>query len=138
MITGFFVEDRASLLTCPLTGNSFCSLSGVYFFADVEVNSLQRFQRLLEFSTTSLTIFDHESLKAFSLVRTILVRDVGAWITPEVLPSLLFPFPCWHHSHMTMISESRARRVEARRVPSMNRLPICRIPQHRQSPARRL
>jgi len=98
MIIGFLIEDRASLLTCSLAGNSFCSPSRVHLFADIEVNSLQRFQRLLELSATSLTTFDHESLKAFSSVRTISVQDVDAWITPEILPSLLFlpllaPFP---------------------------------------------
>lgn len=98
MIIGFLIEDRASLLTCSLAGNSFCSPSRVHLFADIEVNSLQRFQGLLELSTTSLATFDHESLKAFSSVRTISVQDVDAWITPEILPSLLFlpllaPFP---------------------------------------------
>ena len=98
MIIGFLAEDRASLLSCSLVGNSFCSPSRVHLFVDIEVNSLQRFQRLLELSTTSLTTFDHESLKAFSSVRTISVRDAGAWITPEALPGLLFlplnaPFP---------------------------------------------
>ena len=90
MIIGFLIEDRASLLTCSLAGNSFCSPSRAHLFADIEVNSLQRFQRLLELSTTSLTTFDHEPLKAFSSVRAISVRDVDAWITPEILPSLLF------------------------------------------------
>ena len=90
MIIGFLVEDRASLLMCSLAGNSFCSPSRAHLFADIEVDSLQRFQGLLELSTTSITTFDHESLKAFSSVRTISVREVDAWITPEILPSLLF------------------------------------------------
>lgn len=98
MIIGFLTEDRASLLTCSLAGNSFCSPSRAHLFADIEVNSLQRFRGLLELSTTSLTTFDDEPLKAFSSVRTISVQDVDAWITPEILPSLLFlpllaPFP---------------------------------------------
>jgi hypothetical protein len=97
-IIGFLVEDRASLLTCSLAGSSFYSPSRTHLFAAIEVNSLQRFRRLLELSTTSLATFDHESLKAFSSVHTISVRDVDAWITPEILPSLLFlpllaPFP---------------------------------------------
>lgn len=98
MIIGFLVEDRASLLTCALAGNSFYCPSRSYLFAEIEVNSLQRFQTLLDLSATSLTIFEHDSIKPFSFIRTILLRDVDAWITQEVLPSLLFlpllaPFP---------------------------------------------
>ena len=98
MIIGFLIEDRASLLACSLAGNSFCSPSRAHLFSDIEVNSLRRFQGLLELSTTSLTTSDHDPLKSFSSVRTISVRDVDAWITPEILPSLLFlpllaPFP---------------------------------------------
>ncbi|KAF9648123.1 hypothetical protein BDM02DRAFT_2353428 [Thelephora ganbajun] len=98
MIIGFLIEDRASLLACSLAGNSFCSPSRAHLFADIEVNNLQRFRGLLELSTTSLTNFDRESPKASSSVRTISVRDVDMWISPEILPSLLFlpllePFP---------------------------------------------
>ena len=98
MVIGFLVEDRAALLACALTGNSFYSPSRVHLFAEIEVNSLQRFRGLLELSSASLTTFEHETSKSFSSVRTISVRDVDAWITPEMLPSLLFlpllaPFP---------------------------------------------
>ena len=98
MIIGFLIEDRAALLMCSLTGNSFCSPSRAHLFADIEINSLQRFQGLLELSATSLTTFDHESLKTFSSVRTISVRNADAWVTPGILSSLLFlpllePFP---------------------------------------------
>ena len=98
MIVGFLVEDRSSLLACSLVGSSLCSPSRTHLFADIEVDSLQRFQGLLELSTTSLTTFDHESLKAFCSVHTISLRDVDAWVTPELLPSLIFlpllaPFP---------------------------------------------
>lgn len=93
MIIGFLVEDRASLLTCSLAGNSFYSPSRAHLFAEIEVNSLPRFRGLLELSTTSPTIFDDASLQPFSFVRTISVRDADAWITPEILPSLLsLPF----------------------------------------------
>jgi len=47
MIIGFLAEDRASLLTCLIAGNSFCSPDRAHLFADIEVNSLQRFQGLL-------------------------------------------------------------------------------------------
>jgi len=98
MNIGFLAEDRASILTCLLAGNGFCSPDRAHLFADIEVNRLQRFQGLLEFSTTSLTTFDCESFKAFSSVRTISVRDADVRITPEILPRLLFlpslaPFP---------------------------------------------
>lgn len=98
MIIGFLVQDRPSLLACSLAGSGLYSPSRVHLFAEIEVNSLRRFQGLLELSTTSLTTFDHESFKPFSSVRTISVWDVDAWITPDILPSLLFlpllaPFP---------------------------------------------
>jgi len=98
MIIGFLVEDRSSLLACSLVGSSFCSPSRAHLFANIEVNSLQRFRGLLKLSTASQTTFDHESLKMFSWVHTISFRDVDTWVTPEILPSLLFlpllaPFP---------------------------------------------
>jgi hypothetical protein len=93
MIIGFLVEDRASLLACSLAGNSFYSPSRAHLFAEIEVDSIPRFRGLLELSTTSPTILDDASLKPFSSVRTISVRDADVWITPEILPSLLsLPF----------------------------------------------
>ena len=89
-IVGFLVEDRATLLTCSLAGNRFYYPSRTHLFAEIEISSLQRFQGLLQLSTTSLGTSDLESLKTFSSVRTISLRDVDAWITPEYLPSLLF------------------------------------------------
>jgi len=90
IIIGFLAEDRASLLTCSLVGNRFRSPTRTHLFSNIEVNSRQRFQGLLELSTTSIT--------AFSSVRTISVREVDAWVIPEILPSLLSlpllaPFP---------------------------------------------
>lgn len=98
MIIQFLAQDRSSLLACSLAGSSFYSPSRAHLFAGIEVNSLQRFQGLLELSYASLTTFDHESFKSFSSVRTISVWDVEGWVTPETLPSLLFlpslaPFP---------------------------------------------
>lgn len=98
MIIGFLVQDRPSLLACALAGSNFYSPSRALLFAEIEVNSLQRFQGLLELSSTPLTTPNRESFKPFSSVRTISVRDVDAWITPEILPRLLFlpllaPFP---------------------------------------------
>lgn len=95
MIIGFLVEDRAALLACALAGNSFYSSSRAHLFAEIEVNSLQRLQGLLELSFATS---EPESLKPFSSVRTISVLDVDAWVTPEILPRLLFlpllgPFP---------------------------------------------
>ena len=98
MVIGFLVRDRPSLLACSLTGSGFCPPSRAHLFAEIEVNSLQRFQGLLELSSASLTTFKHESFKSFSSVQVISIRDADAWVTPEILPSLLFlpllaPFP---------------------------------------------
>ena len=98
MIISFLAQDRPSLLACSLAGSSFYSPSRTHLFAEIEVNSLQRFQGLLELSSTSLATFNHGSFTPFSSVRTVSVWDVDAWATSEVLPSLLFlpllaPFP---------------------------------------------
>jgi hypothetical protein len=90
MVIGFLAEDRASLLACALAGTSLYSPTRAHLFAEIEVNSLQRFQELLELSSASLMTFEHETLNSFSSVRTISIRDVATWITPEVLPTLLF------------------------------------------------
>ena len=98
MIVSFLVKDRATLLACSLAGNEFYYSSRTHLFAEVEIDSLERLQGLLRLSTAPPGTFDHESLTAFSSVRTISLRDVDTWVTPENLPNLLFlpmlaPFP---------------------------------------------
>lgn len=98
LIVGFLARDRPSLLACSLAGSGFYPPSRAHLFAEIEVDSLQRFQGLFELSSSSVATFNHESFKPFSSVRTVSVQGADAWITPELLPSLLLlpllaPFP---------------------------------------------